>query len=111
MKKKNKNKNKITINVTARDIRRGEPDNPSYCPVAIAIHRKTGEHNIEVSCLSIFNTIYHNDYKDSGKVFKDSEKIFIDSPKKVQKFVSKFDDGKKVKPFKFQLDIGKLTRE
>jgi len=80
----------VTIAVTAEDIANGDPGNCSTCPVALAISRETG---LDASFLDV-----------------DQEEIIIDEgqltcPIVVQQFISRFDNGKPVDPFTFELPI------
>lgn len=45
-----------TIKVTQDDIRRGKPIDPCGCPIAIAIHRATGDANLRVGGEHLWTT-------------------------------------------------------
>jgi len=82
----------IKIRVSAKDIKNGERDNCSNCPVALAVRRVfDADETIEVDGEEIL--IMSSPYCD------------ISLPPIVRKFVSDFDAGMKVKPFTFYLPL------
>jgi len=84
----------IDVRVTARDIRKGEPEKPAWCPVALAIGRATG---VQPSVYADFVRVYvQGGYYDS------------DLPQEVQNFIDRFDNQGIVKPFRFTLELGML---
>jgi hypothetical protein len=91
----------FTVRVTRQDILDGYPENPNYCPIALAITRATGVKDVEVEAASI---------RVDGL-----EAIDL-VPEEIQTFVQDFDytnddDGhdipalKRVRPFKFRLTL------
>ncbi len=78
----------MIIEVTREDINKGIKRNACHCPIARAIARHTG------SQCAIGGDIY---LSNSGK------SCFI--PEIAQIFISRFDAGEPVKPFKFDLPI------
>lgn len=83
MKTKPKN---IVVRVTAKDIKKGIPVDPSYCPVAIACWRQFG-----VSCVVL----------TGERTIKIGE-VKYSMPSKVRDFAQAFDLGCKVKTFVFK---------
>lgn len=81
----------ITINVTKKDILKGERENACKCPIALAIKRKTKK------LASVYNisSIYINGVKYQGDTANDI--IKIDS------FIKRFDDGLPVNPINISL--------
>lgn len=78
-----------TINVTARDITEGTRDNCESCPIARAVLRHVK-----------YAEVYRR------KVYLTCTKcVFL--PGIARDFISLFDVGKEVSPFKFKLDIPK----
>lgn len=85
-------KTKLEINVTEGDIKRGIKENTLTCPIARATNRafkyKEGV-AVGVWTLSLY--------------LSKNKPILVNLPIKAQRFIIRFDDGKKVKPFKFIL--------
>ncbi len=84
---------KKLIRVTQEDIRKGNRESKTNCPVAIAISRVFPRmHPLLVGStmgiLGVFTGIK-----------------FIDLPRSAVRFIKKFDSCKAVKPFNFYLDI------
>ncbi|MFN4838776.1 MAG: hypothetical protein ACK4Y5_00725 [Acetobacteraceae bacterium] len=78
----------MLINVTARDIKLGIPCSKQSCPIARAIRRRFPRSRIKVHawCLTINRRI-------------------ISTTPQVTRFINALDDGKRVRPFKFDLPI------
>jgi hypothetical protein len=79
----------IEVTVTKANIKQGEPDNRHDCPIALALNplrSVTGSYSISVE----YDTI------EIGE-------LSYKTPKAVKVFLHRFDAGKKVKPFTFQL--------
>lgn len=75
----------MTIHVTEDDIKKGQRDNPSCCPVAKALRRyKPG---MTVGRIGL--------YQSDGTMHP--------MPDAVETFVDCFDNGKPVQPFTFEL--------
>jgi hypothetical protein len=77
----------VRINVTARDIARGKPQNAECCPVALAARRK-------------FKTRVRASYKllvDQGGVWM----VPYTLPERALDFIGAFDEGLPVRPFSF----------
>jgi len=84
---------KLTINVTARDIEYGKRLSCQSCPIARACRRLKYFQNCAVSNLRIyFNRVVTTDNS-------------IELPREASEFIEKFDRGKKVKPFKFEIEV------
>ncbi len=81
----------IKIIVTKTDIQKGKRDTSNLCPVAKAIRRCAGLYGIDV----------YGDELGFGIALR----RLVDLPKKVSKFVERFDFGKPVKPFSFTLKL------
>lgn len=77
----------IRVNVTQRDIDRGEACDSGTCPVARAVLRVKG-----VSFVAV-----------AGEDISINTRRCLLLPKKVSKFIERFDDGQPVKPFTFVL--------
>jgi len=80
---------KKKIEVTATDIKKGEPDAVYKCPIGRAINR-----TLKVKNTYVAEMIY---FRYSGK------EMVANIPVKVEKFIERFDDSKSVKPFSFTL--------
>jgi len=95
----------MKITVTKNDIRQGQMNSPTSCPVALAVQRATKDHRSTVGYLAIHIRQTDNsvtrimDFALRGPVLS---------------FVRAFDKGKRVKPLSFTLPIkkvgGKLIR-
>ena len=81
----------MTIHVTQEDIDHGRRRSCTNCPVALALERITGE-MWEVGLLSAWKLL---------------EKSYPSKtlPKKAHKFILAFDEGRKTKPFSFDMPI------
>lgn len=78
----------MKVEVTKRDIQKGEPGSCRKCPVALAIARATRHKK------PVLVTLHCADVSD---------KLFA-LPRKAQRFIARFDMGLgKVKPFSFNL--------
>lgn len=86
---------RIKIEVTAEDIQQGKHSSPCACPVACAIRRTTGAY------VGVFGD--YIDYCDP----RTNEDYVITPPLKVERFIHRFDGGKKVQPFSFTLVVPK----
>ena len=78
----------MIITVTADDIKRGNRQDCFECPVARAVRRAMSKS----AWVGYFTMGW-----DGSKARK--------LPKKVASFVSRFDSGKPVKPFSFEIDL------
>ncbi len=87
---------KITIQVTEHDIRRGIPQSHNRCPVARALHRRTGRPwTTDGRDCWPFNEI--------GPYFR--------LPEEAELFIACFDSKYPVRPFSFEIDLPpQLTR-
>ncbi|KKN16774.1 hypothetical protein LCGC14_0972360 [marine sediment metagenome] len=88
-------KTKLEINITKEDIEGGIRRNHTTCPIAIATKRAFKRKRI-VS-VDRFNLRF-----TANRV-----KEVIVLPLKAKNFISNFDNGCKVKPFKFVISYGK----
>lgn len=92
----------MKIRVTRKHIDLGVPCSMSRCPIALAIKEKTGSWRVRVEHGSV-------------KFLKPGESIRFDDlgyvvgsvliASKATEFIDKFDLGRDVKPFTFNLDI------
>lgn len=86
----------IKVHVTKKDIERGNRTEPATCAVARAIRRTTGHRMVQVGL-------------DKAYVVKRGEpeniRYSIKLPKFVQKFITNFDDQRKVKPITFRASL------
>ena len=94
---------KVTVEVTAADIREGDPRDCFVCPVALAIQRAIPDYHISVM----------NKYIRIGKLastFSFRTTTSITAPESVQEFVKNFDSPyglpakAKAVPFSFELE-------
>lgn len=85
---------KLTINVTAEDIRLGKKDQPASCAIARAAKR------LGLKKVNVDNTL---DFS------KDGREWFAVLPSKAKEFINRFDDGAKVKPFSFSVEVQEDT--
>ena len=77
----------MKIYVTDNDIEQGIPHDTTFCPVALALYRTTGDQDVNV-----------------GGFRARSNHRFYALPKRVQNWIRRFDRGQPVKPFSFVLD-------
>jgi hypothetical protein len=76
----------MKINVTSEDIKNGIRWSPSSCALTLAIGRARGESvSVGITCVMIGEE-------------------FFSLPQIARDFRRKFDDGKTVEPFEFELD-------
>lgn len=78
-----------TINVTQDDIDNGVPDRAHLCPIAKAVNRDTGGRFVSVGSKTILT------------VPGDHQLL----PDKAVRFIRRFDNRRRVKPFTFELDL------
>lgn len=84
----------MKINVTEDHIARGRQGAPNSCPVALALKETSSDFaNVVVSPSWFFSK--NKDFKITYEA--------TNLPKKVQQFIKKFDTGKPVKPFSFEI--------
>ena len=81
---------KRKIEVTATDIKKGEPVAVYTCPIGRAINR-----TLRIKSVYVADLI---EYSKGGKNF------VANLPARVEKFIDRFDAGKSVKPFSFTLE-------
>ncbi len=86
----------MTINVTQEHIREGQTHSCDSCPVALAITAVTGPCDISVLRSDIII-----------KAWRGKTKFTTKSPACVTEFIRYFDNGAKLAPFSFELDIPK----
>lgn len=79
----------MKIEVTSRDIKRGQRMDSEACPVALAMRRKIKGAIVGVFCCAA-----------GGR--------YVNFAKRVTNWILAFDNAQKVKPFAFNLDTKKL---
>jgi len=84
----------IKIEVTARHIKRGVPDDDLNCPIALAIQDRWPGRYVSVC-------------PDTIQIGKRT----VDTTDEQQAFMARFDRGLPVEPFTFELDELALERE
>lgn len=84
----------MKIEVKQEHIEKGKRQDACHCPVALAI-----KDTVKVKF------VYVHLFEINLKKKWARKAVEITLSKKVEKFVKKFDDGKKVKPFSFELKI------
>lgn len=87
---------KLTISVTQEDIDNGEPEEPDACPIALSVERLVGANNW-IGVTDVDLCIW------SPKL--EMQPYTQPLPRSAQKFVTRFDGGKAVKPFRFRAVI------
>ena len=85
----------MKIRVTREDIDNGEAGDCDRCPVALALLRHTNADEVTVGNCGV--DIFH----DSGLVVD----YGVDLPEVARDFIKKFDTGRDVEPFEFEVDI------
>lgn len=83
----------ILVDVTAEDIAHGEREDCTKCPIARALRRHKG-----------FEKAYVNDQYVEIDHENRHENLYR-LPQEAVDFIRNFDDGKEVRPFKFELDL------
>ncbi len=90
-------KTRLEINITDGDIKRGTKMDSDSCPIALATKRAFKYNKMTTPhVLGSLMKFYAN---------KRRQVVFL--PIKAKNFISKFDNGEKVKPFKFVIRYGK----
>lgn len=79
----------MLIKVIEEDINKGCVRNDTHCPIAYAIHRSLPE----IEEVSVGNFRVHLDDKN----------VYL--PVSAREFIKRFDQGEKVNPFEFELEI------
>ena len=84
---------KKTINITQRDIDKGERRNCEGCPVYLALRRTTNVRYVGV--------------RDIGFIRGDGPDRFVlvKTPSRIRDFMVQFDDGHAVKPTRFTIEV------
>lgn len=107
------NKIKKTIQVTQKHIEEGQPENCSYCAVALAVKDKFPKYDVSISeryDLSDANKMIYsiNLYKENRAI--PSLKTKFNKYKEVNKFIDMFDSGSahELKPIDFDLTVYEL---
>lgn len=91
----------MIITVTKTDIKKGKKESTTCCPIALAVKRKLKKPQL----IYVFR-----DEIRFGRQWGNNYDNDIDLPKSAVKFIDKFDDGEKVKPFSFTLSAKELKR-
>ena len=92
---------KIIVEVTQEDIDKGERDHCTLCPIALALHRATGE------VWDVGNKYVR--LKDFGELVVENwdiwEKYLILMPDTAKTFIRIFDKTGQGEPFSFELEL------
>lgn len=91
----------VTINVTANDIKHGKRRDCRACPIARAVLRKVDHKKALRAAKPMFNT----PASMGARYVHVGDHCCEDTPSLAVGFVSAFDDGYPVEPFKFQVSI------
>ena len=83
---------KIKVSITKEDIENGKARRCAICPVSLACARALGVKFVSVTNVSLYGFYPKDDFLGN-------------LPIRVQKFIERFDAGKKCDPFTFTLDI------
>jgi hypothetical protein len=87
----------MTIHVTQDDIDAGIPQEGRYCPIAIAVHRRTkGDGTLEPRVFTDGQTTEITDVRGYAEYLGPAEAI---------DFVGAFDDHDNVEPFSFRMTL------
>lgn len=84
----------ITVNVTQADIDRGKPMDPHLCPIMYGIWSAGLHPKIYSVGRAGFYAQYHKDFETLAPLTADA-----------RHFLDAFDDGNKVKPFTFEIEL------
>jgi hypothetical protein len=79
--------------MTRLDIKKGQRRTPSSCPVALCVARTLVEDHVSVG------SSFVSCYRENGSMLRSK------LTGKVEKFIRDFDNGKKVEPISFILEI------
>lgn len=84
--------NLVLISVTEDDIKNGKRMDSKFCPIALACKRTEmfGEHGVRV---------------DHFKLFKRGSCLKYRLPFVAKAFIHRFDAGRNVEPFEFEVDL------
>lgn len=81
----------MTVDVTAKDIRRGKPRRMMECPVSLALGRLTGDDWIVTS--------------NNAMCMNEKRTCQLRLPAAVRDWIANYDDAVAVEPFSFELDV------
>lgn len=84
----------ITVTVTEDHIRRGVPQEPEFCPVALALE-------------TIFPASTHISVDEEAVDLTHEDLRFqsVELPRSATRFIRAFDSGKPVEPFSFRVEL------
>ena len=85
----------MKINVTATDIDKGIRSDDTHCPIALAVKRALRKRK------GLFVTDIGIEWENKDERI---EKL-CGLPARARKFVERFDEGKPVKPFSFNIEV------
>lgn len=90
----------MIIQVKKKHIKAHIPfDGTANCPVALAIYEQTGKPaSVGLKDVYVYNNL------EAAKMLNTRKSRKIDLPRSAQRFISKFDQDKPVKPFNFKLN-------
>lgn len=86
----------VMVEVTERDIALGRRASALWCPVALATKRALQRAHVEVSRKRI---VIPPEWDDDG------DELTWETPAVVERWVRRFDEGERVKPFGFRMEI------
>lgn len=82
----------MKIRVTKDCIKDGDKDNMDYCPIGLAMRRRSDFGDVKVDQEAIY--------------FTRGERHYVRVlPQDAQDFIARFDDGKPVEPFTFEIEL------
>jgi hypothetical protein len=84
---------KVIINVTAKNIKEGRISDPHHCPISEAVRRRFPNVDRVDTGSEEVSAVY--------ETFEAKASL----PERAQSFIIQFDNGKKVKPFRFTTDF------
>ena len=97
----------ILIKVSEDNIKNGVRHKGFSCPVALAIHNGCRLPTKTLTSVMVGQHITLTTRRGLGnKIWLDRDRL-RESPRSVKRFISRFDDGKPVKPFTFKLPLYK----
>ena len=92
---------KRLINVTRDFIRIGNPEEPCECPVYYAL--KSALNNASQGVSGVYRGSKVTLARDEGG--RECKRYNIKLPCEARSFIKRFDEGKSVKPFRFEIDV------
>lgn len=94
----------ITVNVTKKNIKEGQPLTAKSCPIALALNKLVRKYTF----ISVTGDEFNIKNLAPTKQFS---RLEIKLPPVARKFVESFDQSKEVSPFSFKISISKKDAE